>query len=289
MVLEDKCIVGENNSYLKISERINREDRIPFFKKYGIDFTLYSDSCYGAVDKIIGSFSQYHLDQNKVNKGKYPQIEKLFEKLTNDNRYNFSFQIYFKYSANVKSLNRCLDGSYNPGIPERMKNKDLTELKKYFKIVELEGRYTYGGGFGSDGYLWKVDFDSIKKKAVEKYLDEEIIHSFEWGETYQLVEDFYYGCKGIKAGTIFKVLNLGSGWDNHRQFEIISGFYKLTKDASLTEYSKNPGDGNVEPTIFTYDPYGIQMPNVKKVNFPIPLDNSIKEFYQKKYKKRKNK
>ena len=71
-----------------------------------------------------------------------------------------------------------------------MEKKDLNELKKYFNKVKFEGRYSYEGGFGVDGYLWIVDFNSIKIKEVENYLNEEIIHSFEVGEIYQLQEDF---------------------------------------------------------------------------------------------------
>lgn len=233
----------------------------------------------------IGSFSSYNLD--KVDKEKYPLIEQLFEKLSNDNRYNFKFQIYYKYEVNVKSYNRSYSGSYDYNLPSKMERKDLNELKKYFNNVKFKGRYSFEGGFGSDGYLWIVDFNSIKTKEVEKYLNEEIIDSFELNETYQLLEDFKYSeYKQMKVGTIFKVKKMGSGWDNQRELEVISGFFKVNKNAPITELKI---DEKSEFRIFSYDPYGVSMPNVKKVTFPIPLDNSIKEFNQKKYNKKKRK
>ncbi len=218
-------------------------------------------------------------------KNKFPLVVKLFEKLSSDNRYDFRFEIYCKYSANVKSYNRSYSGSYDYGLPERMERKDLMELKRYFGNVKFEGRYSYEGGFNSDGYLWIVDFDSIKIKAVEKYLNEEIIHSFELGETYQLQEDFIYSeYNQMKAGTIFKVKKLGSGWNNKRELEVISGFFKINKNAPITELRI---DEKSEFRTFSYDPYGVNMPIVKKVKFPISLDSEIKEFNPKKYKKRK--
>lgn len=215
------------------------------------------------------------------------KIEQLFEKLSNDNRYDFKFELYSKLSANVKSYNRSYSGSYDHGLPDRMKRKDLNELKKYFKNVEFEGRYSYEGGCDSDGYLWVVDFDSIKLKEVQEYLNEEIIQSFVLGETYQLQEDFVYDeYKQMKAGTIFKVKNLGSGWNNHRELEVISGFFKINKNAPITELKI---DENSDFRIFSYDPYGFKIPNVKRVIYPIPLDNSIKEFNPKRYNKTKRK
>lgn len=260
-ILDGICIVSENKRFLRIGETLPRSERVSFFARHGIDFTLYSDGCFGSVDEKIGSYSQYVLDENKVNKDKYPLIRELFKKLSNDNRYDFDFQIYFKYSANVKSLNRSYSGSYDYGLPERMKNKDLTELKKYFKTVKFEGRYDYEGGFGSDGYLWIVDFYSINTKAVQNYLKEEIFTHFELGKTYKLQEDFILDeYQQIKAGTIFKVIKLGSGWNDQRKFEIISGFYKLNKNKPITEIEVNKKTG---VNFFSYDPHGISMPNVK--------------------------
>lgn len=223
-------------------------------------------------------------DLSKDNKN-IDLVKKLFEKLSSDNRYNFRFEIYNKYSANVKSYNRSYSGSYDYSLPSRMERKDYNELKKYFGNVKFEGRYSYEGGFSSDGYLWIVNFDSIKIEEIEKYLNEEIIHSFELGETYQLQEDFIYSeYNQMKAGTIFKVKNLGSGWNNKRELEVISGFFKINKNAPITELKI---DKKSEFRTFAYDPYSASMPNVKKVCYPIPLDNSIKEFNPKKYKKRK--
>lgn len=285
-ILDNKAKISDDKRFLEINRYLSYNERKELLNKYNIDYELYTDRCYGAYDKDIGDYSSYYLDTNKVNKGKYPIIEALFDKLSNDNRFNFRFEIYYKYSANVKSYNRSYSGSYDYSLPERMKRKDLNELKKYFGKVEFEGRYSYEGGFGSDGYLWIVDFDSIKLKEVEQYLNEEIIHSFELGETYQLQEDFIYDeYKQMKAGTIFKVKKLGSGWNNHRELEVISGFFKINKNAPITELRISEKS---KFRTFSYDPYGVKMPNVKKVIYPIPLDNETKEFNQKKYKKRKS-
>ena len=162
VILDNKVKISEDKTHLMINNYLSYDERKELLNKYDIDYKLYSDSCYGANDNDIGFFSSYYLDPNKVNKGKYPIIEALFDKLSNDNRFNFRFEIYYKYSANVKSYNRSYSGSYDNSLPERMKRKDLNELKKYFNKVEFEGRYSGEGGFGSDGYLWIVDFDSIK-------------------------------------------------------------------------------------------------------------------------------
>lgn len=287
VILDNKVKISEDKTHLKINKYLSYDERKELLNKYDIDYNLYSDSCYGSNDNDIGFYNSYHLDLNKANKGKYSVIEKLFNKLSNDNRYDFRFEIYYKYSANVKSYNRSYSGSYDNSLPERMKRKDLKELKKYFKNVEFEGRYSYEGKFNTDGYLWIVDFDSIKIKEVEKYLNEEIVSSFELGEIYQIQEDFIYdNYKQMKAGTIFKVKNIGSGWDNHTKLEVISGFFKINKSAPITEFEIN---SESKFRIFSYDPYGISIPNVKKIAYPIPLDNSINEFDPKKYRKKSRK
>lgn len=283
LLLEGKILVNLDKTYLKISSSLNHDERIELLNKNGIDFTLFKDNCFGAYDETLGYYHTYVLDPNKVNEGKHPLIEKLFKKLSNDNRFDFYFLIYYKYSSNVKSYNRSYSGSYDYGLPDRMMKKDLTELKKYFKNVKFEGRYSYEGGFDSDGYLWIVDFDTINVKSVENYLNEEIINRFEVNEFYQLQEDFIYNdYKAIRKGTIFKVKKLGSGWDNQRELEITSGFFKINKNALITEYKIDINSGSM---IFSYDPYGREIPNVKKLNYPIPLDNSLIKF--KKNKKRK--
>ncbi len=55
----------------------------------------------------------------------------------------------------------------------------------------------------------------------------------------------------MKSGTIFKVKNLGSG------------FFKFNKNAPITEFKI---DKKSKSRTFTYDPYGILMPNVKKIS-----------------------
>ncbi len=263
-ILEKKAKISNDKIYLEVNRYLNYNERKELLKKYDIDYDLYTDRCYGAHDEDIGDYSSYYLDPNKVNKGKYPIIEKLFKKLSEDNRFDFRFEIYYKYSANVKSYNRSYSGSYDYDLPSKMEKKDLNELKKYFNKVKFEGRYSYEGGFGVDGYLWIVDFNSIKIKEVENYLNEEIIHSFEVGEIYQLQEDFIYDdYTQMKSGTIFKVKNLGSGWKDQRELEVISGFFKFNKNAPITEFKI---DKKSKSRTFTYDPYGVLMPNVKKIS-----------------------
>lgn len=185
----------------------------------------------------------------------------LIKKLTKDKSLRFNAVTeHFKHGSNVKTFNKTSSGTYDKYFTVKMKQKDKEIFSKYFKKFEFLGIFAGEGSIGLDGYSWDIDYDSIKIKEAKEYLNSEMINNFEKRVKYQLLEDYVYDeYKAIQKGAVFEVINIGSSSDNQTELKIEIGYFKLNKDAPINEYNAEKKEH-----IFSYDPYSVLMPKVKK-------------------------
>jgi hypothetical protein len=222
---DNKVISYDDGAYIDISKKISYEDKIQLLKDNGINFDHYKDSMYGYYNEEIES--RCHRYSKKELTGDVPRSDIISELFTELNEALYKYQpdldvrfrycsLWNKYQFSYPSINgpSYPRNPYKDAILKIFKNKiNVTGFNGHTATIELT-----------------TDLEKILKKTIKNLNDKRPDKiSVKAGEMYLLDKDCDFGTRfRLEAGSVFKVLYNGGGWDNQTKIKLVSGRVKLT-------------------------------------------------------------